>query len=416
MRPFQSTIPLAEAQARLRAAATPRPGLEFVPLSEAGGRVLAEDVIAAAPVPPFARAMMDGYAVRAADTVGASREAVRTLRVVGRVFTGETLAREVGPGECAEIATGAPLPAGADAVVMVEETSASAAAVAGTGPSGDAGAAPRVDLYASVTPGQHVGRAGADIQTGAVVARRGDVLLPARLGALAAVGAADVRVVVRPRVAIVSTGNEVVAPGRPLGPAQIYDVNRTTLGAVVAAHGGVPVPFEIAADSVDALHAALDRALTCDVVVFSGGSSVGDRDLLIDVLQARGEVIFHGIATRPGKPTAFGRIDGVPVFGMPGNPTSCLTNAYVLLIPFVRTLAQLPPHRPHVVRVPLARRVTSGVGRHQFYTVRVVDGRAEPAFKASGDITSMAHADGYIEIAAETSAVEAETLVDVVLF
>lgn len=426
MRPFQSTIPLADAQALLRAAATPLPATEAVPLHDAGGRVLAADVIAAAPVPPFARAMMDGYAVHAADTTGASRASARPLLVVGRVFTGEVLARALGAGECAEIATGAPLPGGADAVVMVEETSASGGA--GTSPGGDAsvsvgtgegpsvGVAASVDVYAPVVPGQHVGRAGADIQADAVVARHGDVLLPARLGALAAVGAAEVRVVVRPRVAIVSTGNEVVAPGRPLGPAQIYDVNRTTLGAVVAAHGGVPVPFEIAADSVNALHAALDRALACDVVVFSGGSSVGDRDLLIDVLQARGEVIFHGIATRPGKPTAFGRIDGVPVFGMPGNPTSCLTNAYVLLVPFVRTLAHLPPHRPHVVRVPLARRVTSGVGRHQFYTVRLVDGRAEPAFKASGDITSMAHADGYIEIAAETSAVEAETLVDVVLF
>lgn len=439
MRPFQSTIPLADAQALLAAAAAPLAGRESVPLDDAGGRVLAEDVVAAMNVPPFERAMMDGYAVRAADTSGASRDAARSLAVVGRVFTGEILSAAIAPGECAEIATGAPLPAGADAVVMVEETSASEAdprrraGRAGTGAAGpqaldDADrdrAAHRTDspealqhvqVYAAVAPGQHVGRAGADIAAGAVVARRGEVLLPARLGALAAVGRTDVPVVARPRVAIVSTGNEVVAPGRPLGPAQIHDVNRTTLAAVVAAHGGVPVTFEVAADSLDALHGALDRTLTCDVIVFSGGSSVGDRDLLIDVLQQRGEVIFHGIATRPGKPTAFGRIGGVRVFGMPGNPTSCLTNAYVLLVPFLRRLAHLPPHRPHVVRAPLARRVTSGVGRHQFYTVRLVDGRAEPAFKASGDITSMAHADGYIEISADTSAVEAGTHVDVVLF
>ena len=135
-----------------------------------------------------------------------------------------------------------------------------------------------------------------------------------------------------------------------------------------------------------------------------------------DILTRRGEVVFHGIATRPGKPTAFGRIDDVPVFGMPGNPTSCLTNAYVLLVPFLRTLARLPEHQPRVISVPLARRVASSLGRTQFYTVRLADGIAEPAFKASGDITSMAHADGYIEIPADVAAVEAGTRVDVVLF
>lgn len=415
MRPFQSTIPLQDALAHLAAAAVPITSSERVPLEDAAGRVLAEDVIASAAVPPFARAMMDGYAVRAEDTLGASREHPRTLTVVGRVFTGEVLDRAVVRGECAEIATGAPLPPGVDAVVMVEDTSAGQTPAERGGAAG-VHASGQVQVHATVTAGQHVGRAGADISPGTMVAHRGDSLLPARLGALAAVGRDALQVVARPRVAIVSTGNEVVRPGRPLGPAQIYDVNRTTLTAIVSAHGGTAVTFETAADSVDALHAVLDRALDCDVVVFSGGSSVGDRDLLIDVLQARGEVIFHGIATRPGKPTAFGRIGGVPVFGMPGNPTSCLTNAYVLLVPFLRTVAHLPAHRPHVVRVPLARRVISGVGRHQFYTVRVVDGWAVPAFKASGDITSMADADGYIEIAAETSAVEAGADVEVVLF
>jgi molybdopterin molybdotransferase len=150
--------------------------------------------------------------------------------------------------------------------------------------------------------------------------------------------------------------------------------------------------------------------------VFSGGSSVGDRDLVLDVLTRRGTVVFHGIATRPGKPTAFGAIGDVPVFGMPGNPASCLTNAYVLLVPFLRSLARLPAHQPRVVRAPLTRRVASSLGRHQFYTVRLVDGAAEPAFKASGDITSMAHADGYIEIAPDVAAVDAGALVDVVLF
>ncbi len=402
MRPFQRTIPLAEARAHLAAAVRPLMRTEAVPLGQLAGRVVAHDVVASVDVPPFARAMMDGYAVHAADTVDATRDQPRALVPVGRVFTGEVMTQAVTTGECVEIATGAPLPPGVDAVVMVEETAP--------------GADGRVHVLTPVRTAQHVGRAGADIAAGSLVLRGGDVLLPARVGVVAALGLPALDVYARPRVAIVSTGNEVVAPGSPLGPGQIYDVNRHTLSAVVHAHGGEPVAFDVAADTLDALDAAVDLALGCDLVVFSGGSSVGDRDLVLDILTRRGTVVFHGIATRPGKPTAFGQIGSVPVYGMPGNPTSCLTNAYVLLVPFLRALARLPAHQPRVVTVPLARRVASHVGRTQFYTVRLAEGGAEPAFKASGDITSMAHADGYIEIASEVAAIEAGTPVDVVLF
>jgi molybdopterin molybdotransferase len=402
MRPFASVIPLDEARMILAAAARPLTRVERVELPALSLRVLAEDVTADADVPPFARAMMDGYAVRAADTTGATRDAPRALMVAGRVFTGEVFPGQVAGGTCVEIATGAPLPSGADAVVMVEDTMA--------GPDG------HVAIATSVAPGQHVGRAGADILHGATVLRAGDWLLPGRVGVLASLGRTAANVVARPRVAIISTGNEVVAPGEPLGPGQIYDINRHTLAAVAARHGAVPVAFGVAGDTLEALDRVVDTAIHCDLVVFSGGSSVGDRDLVLDVLRRRGSVAFHGVATRPGKPTAFGHIAGVPVFGMPGNPTSCLTNAYVLLAPFLRRLAGLPAERPHVVQAPLTRRISSGAGRHQFYTVRLVAGGVEPAFKASGDITSIAHADGYLEIAADVTAVEAGTLVDVVLF
>jgi molybdenum cofactor synthesis domain-containing protein len=402
MRPFSHTIPLGEARAILDAAARPLTRVERVELAGLSLRVLAEDVTAGADVPPFARAMMDGYAVRAADTDGASRATPRHLALAGRVFTGEVFAGSVAAGTCVEIATGAPLPAGADAVVMVEDTQP-----------GDTG---QIAVAAAVVAGQHVGRAGADIARGATVLRAGDWLLPGRVGVLAAVGRTAAAVVARPRVAIVSTGNEVVAPGQRLGPGQIYDINRHTLAALIARHGGEPVPLDVAGDTLEALDQAVDDAGRCDVIVFSGGSSVGDRDLVLDVLRRRGTIAFHGIATRPGKPTAFGQVNGVPVFGMPGNPTSCLTNAYVLLAPFLRRVAGLPPERPHIVRAPLTRRIASAAGRHQFYTVRLAEGGVEPAFKASGDITSMAHADGYLEIAADVTAVEAGTMVDVVLF
>jgi molybdopterin biosynthesis enzyme len=169
-------------------------------------------------------------------------------------------------------------------------------------------------------------------------------------------------------------------------------------------------------DTLDDLSRAVDECLQEDVLVFSGGSSVGERDLILDVIAAKGNVLFHGISVKPGKPTAFGLIGGKPFFGMPGYPTSCLTNAYVLLAPALRVIARLPGWTPRAVSLPLGDRVVSATGRHQFYTVRIENGAAMPAFKASGDITSMSRADGYIEIAAETDIVEKGTVVEVKLF
>jgi molybdenum cofactor synthesis domain-containing protein len=353
-------------------------------------------------VPPFARSAMDGFAVIASDVAGASHERPVRLRIVDRIYTGRPSAATIASGGCAEIATGAPMPGGADAVVMVEETARAGEAV--------------VDVRAPVVAGQNVGRRAGDIARGERIVAAGDHLTPARVGSLAAVGVTTVAVFAWPRVAILSTGNEVVDPGRPLAPGQIFDVNRFTLAAVVAEHGGAPEPQRPAEDTVEALVASLDACASADLIVFSGGSSVGERDLVVDAIAKRGEMIFHGIAVRPGKPTAFARVGSTPFFGMPGNPTSCLSNAYILLVPFLRAVARLPRHRPQVVRLPLGRRIASAVGRHQFYTVRLEGGKAMPAFKGSGDITSLSRADGYIEIPADRDVVEAETSVDVVLF
>jgi molybdenum cofactor synthesis domain-containing protein len=284
---------------------------------------------------------------------------------------------------------------------MVEETEADASG--------------RVRILSPVKPRQNVGRQGADIQAGQTVLHAGDVLNASRVGALAALGIADADVYSRPGVAILSTGNEIVEPGHPLAPGQIYDINRFTLSAVVAEHGGVPVTHRAAADTIEDLSRAVDDCLAQDLIVFSGGSSVGERDLILDVLTARGELLFHGIAVKPGKPTAFGRIEGTLFFGMPGYPTSCLSNAYILLAPALRRMARLPASAVRSVMLPLSQRVTSVTGRHQFYSVRIVDGAAVPAFKASGDITSMSQADGYIEIPSDVEAIEQGTVVEVKL-
>lgn len=405
MRPFASTISLEEARRRLDAAVRPIARTERVRLEDAAGRVAAADLTSSIDVPPFARSAMDGYAVVAADTSGATRSASTRLRLLDCIYTGQMSSVTVERGTCAEIATGAPLPAGADAVVMVEDTATSSRGH-------------EIEIFTAATAGHHVARRGADIAAGDRVIASGDVLSPSRVGAVAAIGRADAEVFAKPRVAILSTGNEVIEPGGTLAPGQIFDVNRFTLGAIVSAHGASAEPHHAAQDTVSALVDALDACATADLIVFSGGSSVGERDLVVDAIAARGEMIFHGIAVRPGKPTAFARIGslGTPFFGMPGNPTSCLSNAYILLVPFLRALAHLPPGEPRTVRARLGGRIASAINQHQFYTVRLRDGVAFPAFKGSGNITSLSQADGYIEIPAGQIVVDEGAMVQVTLF
>jgi molybdenum cofactor synthesis domain-containing protein len=264
------------------------------------------------------------------------------------------------------------------------------------------------------------------MRAGEVVMRRGAHLNASRLGAVAALGIDPVEVYDRPLVAILPTGNEVVPAGRPLPEASVYDVNSFTLAAIVSRHGGEPVRLPPVGDTVAAVNAALDatlrvtradgRVAAADLVVLAGGSSVGERDVIIDAMSARGEVLFHGISVRPGKPTALVRLGPQLVFGMPGNPTSCLSNAHVLLAPALRQVARLPPVRPQRVTCRLASDVVSARGRHQFLPVRVEGTAAIPTFKGSGEITSLSNAEGYVEIAEEVERVAAGTEVIVTMY
>jgi len=401
MRPFGSIISLEDAQRQLADAIRPIERIARVPLAESAGRVIAADVVSSLFVPPFSRSAMDGFAVIAADTAGASPARPSRLHIVERLYTGQVPHTTVERGTCSEIATGAPIPRGADAVVMVEDTRVDGA---------------DVEILSKATPGQNIGRKGADISPGDLVARCGDFLTPSRVGALAAIGMTDVAVFARPRVAVLSTGNEVVEPGAPLSGSQVYDVNRFTLSAVISNNGGDPQAYKPALDTLAGLRQSLDDCRDADLIVFSGGSSVGERDLVVDLIAERGQLIFHGIAIKPGKPTAFARIGETPFFGMPGNPTSCLSNAYVLLVPFLRAMARLPVYAPRTVHARIGRRIVSPANRHQIYTVRLEGHAAYPAFKGSGDITSLSQADGYIEIPADQSTLEEGADVVVKLF
>ena len=224
------------------------------------------------------------------------------------------------------------------------------------------------------------------------------------------------KVYARPRVAILTTGDEVISPGERIRPGLVYDINAHTMAAVVLECGGEPVMLGRVSDTMEALKDAIRRAVAHDLVVFSGGSSVGEKDMVIDALEGMGEVKFHGVAVKPGKPTVLGVVRGVAVLGMPGYPTSCLSNCYMMLAPMLRAMARLPPLPEKVVEVPLSKRRVSSIGRVEFHTVRLEDGVAVPAYKESGAITSMAHADGYIEIPANVDLIEKGERVRVVLF
>jgi molybdopterin molybdotransferase len=398
---FREPLAFDVALAAVRAHVRPVSRAEVVSLEAIPARVAAEDVVAPLDVPAFDRSAMDGYAVQASSIATSGSVSPITLTCVGSISAGDWPGRTLGSGECIEIATGAPIPQGADAVVIVEETSRE----------GDA-----VTIRKPVRVGQNVGPRGADIAKGQLIVRAGDFVTPARAGALAAVGVDQLSVFARPTVAVLATGSEVASRGTPLAPGQVHDVNTVTLSAVIAAHGCIASVIGTVPDAIDTLRDHLKVAAAHDLIVCSGGSSVGSRDLLTEALIDDGRIVFHGIAMKPGKPTLFGSWGDTPLFGLPGNPTSCLSNAYLLLVPYLRAAARWPPWRPTKIEGLLATRIASTAGRHQFYSVRVHGSDVFPAFKSSGDITSMAHADGYIEIPADVSTVEAGTPVTVTLF
>ena len=401
MKPFKTLLSRTEAL-EIIAGNIGRIGrIEEIPIEEANGRVLVEDVIAGFSVPPFDRASMDGYAVRAEDTYGASGFNPNRLKLIGVQHAGELFEGIVGEGECVQVATGSPVPEGSDAVVMVEYTKLD----------GD-----YVEIQKPAYPSANTSPVGEDIKTGDTVIEAGETLTPAKVGALAALNRVTIRVYGKPRVAVFSTGSEIKPLGSDLSSSQIYDVNSYTLTSIISGNGCEPVMKGIVLDDRESIKASILDAASHDIGVFSGGSSVGVRDLFGEVVEELGEVLFHGLQVKPGKPTLFGIVEGTPIFGMPGYPTSCLSNAYIFLTPALRAMAGLSPAEPRRVVARMSARFVSSSGREQFLTVRVRDGVAFPAFKKSGAITSMAHADGYIILPVNLDVIEEGAEVEVTLF
>jgi molybdopterin molybdotransferase len=398
--PFKLLLAHEDAVAIVMQHVHPIERTEWVALDAAFQRVLADDLVADQFVPPFDRSAMDGYAVQAEDTFGASSFNPKTFTLREVVYAGSVPQKPLDRGTCTQIATGCPLPDGADAVVMVEFTEAE----------GD-----HVKILRPVYPGSNISRKGEDIQEGQHVLRGGSYLTSAKVGVFAALGRERVKVYVKPRVAVVPTGSEVCAVGTALGEGQVYDINSHTLAAIAAANGACVTPFQIVSDTREALEDAVKALQDHDLIVVAGGSSVGERDLLNGIIEQLGTVLFHGVQVKPGKPTLFGVVAETPVFGMPGYPTSCLSNAHLFLIPALRQLARLPPQREERVTARLSERVVSSSGRTQFLTVQVREGVAYPVFRHSGAITSMAEADGYIVLPTNVDVLEKDDEVTVIL-
>ena len=367
-------------------------GEEEISLLEAYNRVLAEDVVATMDIPPFNRSTVDGYAVKAADTVGAEENQPVQLRICGQVSVGEQPKVMVNPGEAAEIVTGAPIPEGADAVVMVEDTDSEGHLLR---------------VYRAVTRDENVMKKGADIKKGETVLKAGQVLGASEIGVLAALGYSKAKVFKVPVVAVLSTGAEVTEPGKPLPAGKIYDINAYSISTAVLESGGKPLYLGVIPDDKAALQAALKHALSsADMVITSGGVSVGPKDLTPQTVASLGEpgLLVCGIAVKPGKPTTIALVGEKPVFALPGHPASALLIFHLLVRPVIQRMAGRTALEDKTVKAAASTRMFSAKGRKTFIMVKLKPDAlkgfvAVPVETgASGAITTLAKADGFVEI------------------
>jgi putative molybdopterin biosynthesis protein len=412
---FLDVVDRDEAKARFHRHLSLRPlGSETVPLPQALGRVLAGAVVADVDVPGFDRAGVDGFAVRGTDTAGASERTPQTLALNAEILTpGREPGVTVVPGMATLIATGGMVPRGADAVIMVEHTETS-----------EVDGATVIGVRRPAAAGQFIAFAGSDLARGETVLRAGQLLTSREIGMLAAVGCAAVEVWRRPRVAIISTGDEIVAPGKPIRPGAVYDSNAAILAAAVEEAGGIPKPLGIGPDDEIVLSRLVDEGLAaCDMVVLSGGTSKGAGDLCYRAVALFKDpgIVVHGVALKPGKPLCLAVTGGKPIVVLPGFPTSAIFTFHEFVAPVIRVFAGLPAEQAERLPATLPLRIASERGRTEYLMVSLVRGEAEdtlaayPNAKGSGAVTAFSQADGFITIGQHVESTPAGTPVEVQL-
>jgi putative molybdopterin biosynthesis protein len=410
---FLEVIGRDAAEAKFQKCLNLKPlGEELVPLARCLGRVLSRDVVAEVDVPGFDRSRVDGFAVRSADTDGASADAPRTLRLNAEILTPGVLPQvEVLEGTATIVATGGLIPRGADAVVMVEQTEAR-----------EQDGQVLADIYRTVAPGAFIAAAGSDIAQGETILRAGQIVTSREIGSLAAIGLAQIYAWRKPKVAIFSTGDELVAPGEPRPLGGVYDSNSAIFAAAVAEAGGEPVQLGRARDVESEINALLAQGLNYDLVLLSGGTSKGAGDLAYHAVSklANPGIVVHGVALKPGKPVCLAVTDGKPVVILPGFPTSAIFTFHEFVAPVIRAFAGLPPERPESVKARVAARTASDRGRTEFVMtslLRGLDGNlvAYPTNKGSGAVTAFGQADGFFIIDAQAETVPEGAEVEVTL-
>jgi molybdopterin molybdotransferase len=400
----------------------PQPNIEseLIEVASSLGRILAEDIRAPHPLPEFQRSTVDGYAVRAGDTHGATDSLPAYLNLIGEAPMGDTPAFEIQAGQCGLIHTGGMLPKGADSVVMLEYTQRidkDERILTSTS---------EVEVFRAVAAGENVIQVGEDVATAQVVLFKGSLMRPAEIGGLLALGITHVNVMRKIRVGLISTGDEVVDPSQSPRPGQVRDVNSYTLSALVQKSGGDPIRYGIVPDKFEVLKDAAARALLeCDIVSITAGSSASTRDMTADVIRSLGEpgVLVHGINTRPGKPTILGVCNGKPVIGLPGNPVSALVNGYLFVVPLIEKLLGILPRRKPTVQARLTVNLSSQAGREDWWPVKLIVNRkskienydADPIFGKSNLIFTLAAADGLLRIPPDATGFSAGELVEVYL-
>ncbi len=401
---------------------------ESISVSASLNRITAEDIIAPHPLPEFPRTTVDGYAVRAQDTFGASDSLPAYLNLIGEVPMGDSPSFELGAGQCALIHTGGMIPKGADSVVMVEYTQTVVRAGSPRPNSFNENvlAHTEIEIFKSVASGENLILIGEDVAQGQLVIPKGTKIRPAEIGGLMALGFVSLRVARMVKVGLISTGDEVIDPSQSPRLGQVRDINSYTLAALVEKSGGVAIRYGIFGDQFQALKEAAQKALSeCDVVIITAGSSASTRDMTAEVIRQIGEpgVLVHGINTRPGKPTILGVCNGKAVIGLPGNPVSALVNGYLFVVPVIeKILGELPKPKASVM-AKLNVNLSSQAGREDWWAVKLIVNRnsqfvnyeAEPIFGKSNLIFTLASADGLVKIPADTTGLSASEIVEVIL-